>query len=67
MPAAAACFMASINDLFVSPEGNDEWSGSLPELNAERTDGPLAMLAGACNAIHRRKGIFFSKQRPGTR
>lgn len=32
--------------LYVSPEGNDAWSGRLPEPNAKRTDGPLKTLAG---------------------
>jgi hypothetical protein len=31
-------------DLFVSPEGNDQWSGRLDRPNAERTDGPVATL-----------------------
>jgi hypothetical protein len=34
-------------DLFVSPSGNDAWSGTLAHLNAAGTDGPLATLAGA--------------------
>ncbi len=45
------------NDLFVSPKGNDAWSGRLPEPNAEGTDGPLATLAGARDRIRRRKGL----------
>ena len=31
----------------VSPTGNDAWSGSLPEPNAARTDGPVATLERA--------------------
>ena len=42
-------------DLFVSPQGQDGWSGKLAAPNAERTDGPLASLAGARDAIRRRK------------
>lgn len=30
--------------LYVAPNGNDAWSGSLPEPNTARTDGPLATL-----------------------
>ncbi len=30
--------------LYVSPAGNDNWSGRLPEPNAAKTDGPLATL-----------------------
>lgn len=37
--------------LFVSPAGNDAWSGRLPAANAERSDGPLATLAGARDAV----------------
>src|SRR5690606_5412672 len=28
--------------VYVSPEGNDAWSGALAEPNAQRTDGPVA-------------------------
>lgn len=42
-------------DLYVSPEGNDLWSGQLARPNAERTDGPIASLAGARDAIRRLK------------
>lgn len=34
-------------NLYVSPNGNDAWSDSLPEPNAVRADGPLASLARA--------------------
>jgi hypothetical protein len=34
-------------DLFVSPSGNDAWSGKLAEPNAAKNDGPLASLDGA--------------------
>lgn len=33
---------ASKYEFFVSPQGNDRWSGRLAEPNADRTDGPLA-------------------------
>ena len=36
---------------YVSLQGNDAWSGRLPEPNAARTDGPLATLARARDAI----------------
>jgi len=39
--------MFTDNDLFISPLGNNAWSGRLPEPNAEKTDGPLASLEGA--------------------
>jgi parallel beta-helix repeat protein len=37
--------------LFVSPHGNDGWSGRLFAPNDKRTDGPLATLEGARNAL----------------
>ncbi len=33
--------------LFVAPQGDDRFSGSIPERNAEGSDGPLATLIGA--------------------
>lgn len=42
-------------DLYVSPEGKDAWSGTLVKPNAARTDGPLASLAGARDAIRKLK------------
>ena len=36
---------------FVALDGNDEWSGTLPEPNAERDDGPFATLARSRDAI----------------
>ncbi|MCY3019122.1 MAG: right-handed parallel beta-helix repeat-containing protein [Planctomycetota bacterium] len=41
---------AAALDLYVAPDGNDAWSGRLARPNAERTDGPLATLAGARDA-----------------
>ena len=41
--------------LFVATNGNDAWSGALPESNAERTDGPLATLAVARDVVRRRR------------
>jgi len=39
----------------VSPSGNDTWSGSLAEPNADRTDGPFATLERARDAIRNQK------------
>lgn len=44
-------------DLFVSTAGDDNWSGKLPEPNANGTDGPLATPAGARNTLRERKGL----------
>jgi len=35
---------------FVAPNGNDTWSGRIPQANANRTDGPFATLHAACGA-----------------
>lgn len=37
-------------NFFVSPEGNDSWSGRMPEPNADKTDGPFATLQAARDA-----------------
>jgi hypothetical protein len=40
---------------YVAPDGRDGWSGRLARPNAQGTDGPLASLAGAREAIRRLK------------
>ncbi|HVR34313.1 MAG TPA: right-handed parallel beta-helix repeat-containing protein [Methylomirabilota bacterium] len=40
---------------YVATTGDDGWSGTLPAPNPERTDGPLASLAGARDAVRRLK------------
>ena len=35
---------------YVSPNGDDSWSGRLARPNADRTDGPRATLGAACRA-----------------
>lgn len=42
-------------NLYVAPDGNDSWSGRLPRPNRTRTDGPLASLRGARDAVRRLK------------
>ncbi len=46
---------AGAMNLYVSPDGSDSWSGKLARPNSARTDGPLASLAGARDAIRRLK------------
>src|SRR5262249_44471277 len=36
---------------YVSPQGNDNWSGKLPTPNGAHSDGPFATLARVRNAI----------------
>ncbi|MHB1355657.1 MAG: right-handed parallel beta-helix repeat-containing protein [Anaerolineae bacterium] len=43
------------NDLYIAPQGNNRWSGALPEPNAAGTDGPLASLARARDVVRTRK------------
>jgi len=44
---------AEKNHLYVSPEGDDAWSGLLAAANADRTDGPLASPAAARDAARK--------------
>jgi hypothetical protein len=44
---AASALAAQKFDFYVSPRGNDNWSGRLPEKNGTRTDGPFATLERA--------------------
>ena len=41
--------------VYVCPDGNDAWSGLLAKPNAAQTDGPVASLIGARDAIRRLK------------
>ncbi|MBM4085531.1 MAG: hypothetical protein FJ272_12130, partial [Planctomycetes bacterium] len=41
--------------LHVAPDGKDAWSGRLERPNAAKTDGPLASLKGARDAVRRLK------------
>ena len=43
--------------LHISPDGNDNWSGAPAKVNADRSDGPLASLAGARNRIRASKPL----------
>jgi hypothetical protein len=38
-------------DFFVATNGNDRWSGTLPEPNRQKTNGPFATLARAQQAL----------------
>lgn len=42
-------------DLHVATDGNDAWSGRITSPNAARTDGPLASLTGARDAVRKLK------------
>lgn len=50
--AGAAAGGAQMNpDFYVSPDGNDAWSGKLPEPASGRKDGPFATLERAQRAV----------------
>lgn len=53
-------------ELFVAPTGNDQWSGRLLAPNAERTDGPLASLTGARDALRRARAAAGGQLGPVT-
>ena len=42
-------------DFYVSTDGSDDWSGSLPQSNAQGKDGPFASLARARDAVRELK------------
>jgi len=56
--------MFTNNDLFISPQGSDAWSGRLPEPNAEKTDGPLVSLEGARRKIRALKQPAYMQPDP---
>lgn len=41
--------------LYISPDGDDQWSGMMAEPNQDRTDGPLSSLDGARRAARLNK------------
>jgi len=56
LPVAVPCLAAQAPGtealaLYVAPDGNDAWSGHVPEPNAAGADGPLATLTRARDAI----------------
>jgi hypothetical protein len=52
---ASTAAAAAPTTFYVAPDGNDAWSGRLARPNAARSDGPLASLVGARDAIRRAK------------
>ncbi|MEI6501702.1 MAG: right-handed parallel beta-helix repeat-containing protein, partial [Armatimonadota bacterium] len=53
--ALALCGAVHAATLFVSPAGKDAWSGRLQASNKTGTDGPVASLQGARDAVRRLK------------
>lgn len=52
---AVSCRGALAVTFHVAPDGNDAWSGRLERANRDGTDGPLASLSGARDAVRRLK------------
>ena len=50
---ALSAGMSRAGVLYLSPQGSDHWSGRLPRPNGSRSDGPLASLEGARDAVRR--------------
>jgi hypothetical protein len=51
---------ATAADFYVSPQGNDDWSGTLAKTNGDASDGPFATLVRARDAVRALK-----KEQPG--
>jgi len=43
------------NEIFVSPEGKDAWSGRLPSPNADKSDGPVASIQQAIKNVRQQR------------
>jgi hypothetical protein len=58
----------SANDIiiYVSPSGNDKWSGAISAANREKSDGPIATLTEARNRIRKLKETSTSINKPIT-
>lgn len=54
------------NAFFVAPEGNNAWSGRLPEPNGTRSDGPFATITRARAAIRQLKAAPGGLEQPVT-
>jgi hypothetical protein len=54
--ATVAIVSAQVREFYVSPSGNDTWSGKIAAPNTSKTDGPFRTLAGARDALRLLKG-----------
>lgn len=66
MMLATSASCARIDRLYVAPSGSDKWSGKLAVPSKNGTDGPLATLEGARDAIRRIKTEQGKLKRPVT-
>ncbi len=51
-------------DFYVSPDGDDSWSGALPSPNASNNDGPFATIERAQEAVRLLKQQVYSEKKP---
>ena len=51
-------------EIYVSPSGNDAWSGRYPEPTADKMDGPLASISRALELIRFFKGEPYNARLP---
>jgi hypothetical protein len=59
-----ACAAETSADLYLSPGGNDQWSGRLAEPNAQQTDGPVASFTRAQQLVRELKAREPQRQKP---
>lgn len=52
---SVCCTAAPKADFYLSPQGNNEWSGTLASPNSQQTDGPFATLERARDAVRELK------------
>ncbi|MCE5279538.1 MAG: right-handed parallel beta-helix repeat-containing protein, partial [Planctomycetaceae bacterium] len=64
MTAAAIAEEPPTADIFLSPDGRDTWSGTLPDRNSDLTDGPLATLAAAHDAVRKLRAAEPARKTP---
>jgi len=50
-------------DFFVSPKGNNDWSGTLAEPNSDKTDGPFMTISRAQKAVRELKKQVYKLEK----
>lgn len=58
------CAIASGADVYLSPGGNDQWSGTLPQPNAAGSDGPVATFERAQEIVRDLLAAGTDRQTP---
>ena len=52
----------AVADFYVSPKGNDSWSGTLAEANSSKDDGPFKTIARAQEAVKELKKKVYKPE-----